>query len=227
MQLDLQSVRTSFGPEIVGSSSSSLQNESELSPRSISRAVSRFSMAPVAGNHRQHFFDPTGSNTITFPIGSKKTSISIRWAINCYGIWHTWIEKMLTVISCNWAPGDAGSSSGYRCWRKLRLILKWGRPTSNNFGAKAHANLLKDWKVLFQQTANPTAYRKKLALPLYQNARSYWIQYWFTNGYYISDPSGIPSYYIPFPPFYRFFAPWCLWVTLLCCLLYTSDAADE
>ena len=123
---------------------------------------------------------------------------------------------MLTVISCNWAPGDAGSSSGYRCWRKLRLILKWGRPTSNNFGAKAHANLLKDWKVLFQQTANPTAYRKKLALPLYQNARSYWIQYWFTNGYYISDPSGIPSYYIPFPPFYRFFAPWCLWVTLLC-----------
>ena len=33
----------------------------------LSRAVSRFSRGPVAGNHRQHFFDPTGSNTITFP----------------------------------------------------------------------------------------------------------------------------------------------------------------
>ena len=29
------------------------------------RGVSRFSRDPVAGNHRQHFFDPTGSNTVT------------------------------------------------------------------------------------------------------------------------------------------------------------------
>ena len=41
------------------------QNESELSPRSIQRSCSRFSGGPVAGKHRQHFFDPTGSNTIT------------------------------------------------------------------------------------------------------------------------------------------------------------------
>ena len=48
----------------------------------------RFSRGPVAGNHRQHFFDPVGSTTITIvhrieknvwtiaivfaPIGSKK-----------------------------------------------------------------------------------------------------------------------------------------------------------
>ena len=55
----------SFCPEIVGSWSPSLQNESELSPTSISRAASRVSRGPVAGNHRQHFFDPSVSNTIT------------------------------------------------------------------------------------------------------------------------------------------------------------------
>ena len=30
----------------------------------LSRAVPRFSRGPVAGNHRQHFFDPTGSDII-------------------------------------------------------------------------------------------------------------------------------------------------------------------
>ena len=30
-----------------------------------------------------------------------------------------------------------------RSWRKLRLILRRGRPISNSFGAKAHANVLK------------------------------------------------------------------------------------
>ena len=31
----------------------------------LSRAVPRFSRGPVAGNHRQHFFDPTRPNTAT------------------------------------------------------------------------------------------------------------------------------------------------------------------
>ena len=35
-------------------------------------------------------------------------------------------------------------------WRKLRLILRRGRPTSNIFGANAHANVLKG---SFQRTA--------------------------------------------------------------------------
>ena len=32
--------------------------------QNLSRAVSHFSMNPVAGNHRQHFFDPTGLHPI-------------------------------------------------------------------------------------------------------------------------------------------------------------------
>ena len=65
----------------------------------LSRAVSRFSRGPVAGNHRRHFFDPTGSNTI--------------WIVHR-------IEK-----------------------KQPRLVLRRGRPISNIFGAKAHANVLK------------------------------------------------------------------------------------
>ena len=41
----------------------------------LSRAVRRFFRGPVAGNHRQHVFDPTGPQS---PIGSKKTFFSIR-----------------------------------------------------------------------------------------------------------------------------------------------------
>ena len=33
----------------------------------LSEAVSRFSRGPVAKNHHQHFFDPTGSNTVRTP----------------------------------------------------------------------------------------------------------------------------------------------------------------
>ena len=38
-----------------------------------SGAVSRFSRCPVAGNHRRHFFHPTGSSTITIPDRIEKT----------------------------------------------------------------------------------------------------------------------------------------------------------
>ena len=47
----------------------------------LARAVSRFSRGPVAGNRRQHFFDPTGSNTITTPDRIGKNVISIPWTI--------------------------------------------------------------------------------------------------------------------------------------------------
>ena len=36
------------------------------------RAASRFSRGPVAGVHRQHFFDPTGSNTIIIVHSDRK-----------------------------------------------------------------------------------------------------------------------------------------------------------
>ena len=133
----------SFCPEIVGSWSPSLQNESELSPTSISRAASRVSRGPVAGNHRQHFFDPSVSNTITINRPSDRNRRFFRSDRECNRIWPSWIEKVLAVISCNWGHGEAGNSSGYRSWRKLRLILKWGRRTSNNFGPKTRANGLR------------------------------------------------------------------------------------
>ena len=102
-----------------------------------SRAVSGFSKGPVAANHRQHFFDPTG---LLSPIGSKKRFFSIQWTLvividavrtqqgqirlqspigskktffrSDRGEQRSWIEKVLTVISCNWPPGEAGNSSG-------------------------------------------------------------------------------------------------------------------
>ena len=44
----------------------------------LSKAVSPLSRGPVAGNHRQHLFDPTGSNTIRTPDRIEKTFFSIR-----------------------------------------------------------------------------------------------------------------------------------------------------
>ena len=83
MQLDLQSVenvpfqyvRMSFGPEKVGNWSCSPQDEPELSPRSIHR-FSHFSGGALAVKHRQQFFDPTGSNTITIVHRIDKNDLS-------------------------------------------------------------------------------------------------------------------------------------------------------
>ena len=117
----------------------------------LSRAVSRFSRGPVAGNHRQHFFDPTGSNTITNvhriekmfffdpigncnPVGSKK-----RWR---------WFPVT--------GPLEKREAALGRSWRKLRLILRRGRPIADMFGAKNSCERT-EWKVLFRRTANPTA----------------------------------------------------------------------
>ena len=74
MQLDFHSVEKvpfsafawTFAPKMLEIGLPRLRvNRSFL--QDLSRAVSRFSRGPVAGNHRQHFFDPTGSNTITIP----------------------------------------------------------------------------------------------------------------------------------------------------------------
>ena len=78
----------------------------------LSRADSRFSRGPVAANHRQHSFDPTGSSTITIPDRiENNVFFSIRWTVVVV-FCPSWIKKVLTVISCNWAPGEAGNSSG-------------------------------------------------------------------------------------------------------------------
>ena len=72
MHLDLQSVKKvpfgtferAFAPKKLEIGLPRLSmNHSFL--QHVSRAASRFSRGPVAGNHRQHSFDPTGSNTIT------------------------------------------------------------------------------------------------------------------------------------------------------------------
>ena len=42
----------------------------------IFRTVSLFSRGSVAGNHRQHFFDPAGSNTIAIPDRIEKNTRS-------------------------------------------------------------------------------------------------------------------------------------------------------
>ena len=79
--------------------------------QNLSRAVSRFSRGPVARNHRQHFLNQTGSNTIAnvhrietkrfFPIRSGNVVV----------LEISLIETVLTAISCNWAP-----RSGKQLW---------------------------------------------------------------------------------------------------------------
>ena len=133
-----QYVRMSFCPENVRNWSPSLQNKSEFSPRSISRAVSRFSRGPVEGNHRLHFSDPTGLQS---PIGSKKTFFSIRSAIvivfDPVGSQKCWRWFPAT------GPMEKRETAPDRPWRKLQVILRRVRPISNIFGAKAHANVRK------------------------------------------------------------------------------------
>ena len=161
MQLDLQSVEKvlfstfawAFAPKKLENWSSSPQNESELSSR-LSRAVSRLSRGPVAGNRRQHFFDPTASNTITTPDRIGKNVISIPWTIaivfDPVGSKKCWRWFPVT------GPLEKREAALGRSWRKLRLILRRGRPIADMFGAKNSCERT-EWKVLFRRTANPTA----------------------------------------------------------------------
>ena len=61
-----------FCPKNVGNWSSSPQNDSELSPRSIQSLFPASSGAQLQEITIQHFFDPTGSNKTTFPDWIKK-----------------------------------------------------------------------------------------------------------------------------------------------------------
>ena len=73
----------------------------------------------------------------------------------CNRLRPSWVENVLTVISCSWAPGEAGNSTG--------LILRRGKPISNVFGAKAHADVLKHTRVL------PRIFFKWLQIQLHKN----------------------------------------------------------
>ena len=114
MQLDLQSVEKVpfstlawvFAPKMFEIGLPRLRMACSFL-QDLSRAVPRFSRGPFAGNRLQHFFDPTGLQT---PIGSKIAFFDP--IIDCNRISPSWIEKELTVISCNWVSGEAGNSSG-------------------------------------------------------------------------------------------------------------------
>ena len=142
MQLDLQSVEKvpfstlawALAPKMLKIGCPCLR----MSPcflQDLSTAVSRLSTGPVAGNHRQHFsiqlgqiilqspmvFSIWSGNVIAFdPVGSK----------TCWRLFPATgpLEKRETALES---------------WRKVRIILGRGRPISNIFGAKAHANILK------------------------------------------------------------------------------------
>ena len=89
-----------------------------------SRAVSRFSRGPVAGNHRQHAFDSTGLQS---PIGSP-----------------SWIKKSADGDFLQLGPWKSVKQLWIdRSSRKLQLILRRGRAISKISEAKAHANVLK------------------------------------------------------------------------------------
>ena len=145
-----------------------------VSSQDLSRAVSRFSRGPVAGNRGQHFFDPTGSNTITIvksylylrpekvviifdPVGLKSvdgdflffsTRSEIVNVFDPVGSKKCWRWHPAT------GPPEKCETALDRSWRKLQVILRRGRPISKIFGANAHRTY---WNVLFQRTANPTA----------------------------------------------------------------------
>ena len=75
----------------------------------LSRAVSRFSRGPVAGSHRQHFFDPTWSNAITISDRIVKNAFFPDPIGDCNPVRS---KKCWRWRPCYWAPGEAGSSSG-------------------------------------------------------------------------------------------------------------------
>ena len=90
MQSDLLSVGNgaigtfarAFGANMFETAVSRLRTSYWTLLQDLSRAVSRFSRCPVAGNHLRYFSDPTGSNTITIRdrIG-KKTLFPIQSGI--------------------------------------------------------------------------------------------------------------------------------------------------
>ena len=204
MQLDLQSVEKApfstfawaFAPKMLEIGLPRLRMSWSFL-QDLSKAVSRFSRGPVAGNHR-HFFSIRSGIVIVFdPNGSKKCW---RWFPATPSL-----EKREAALD--------------RSWRKLRLILRQVRPISNIFGAKAHANVLKGifWtdcksnciriglrylsKKSGEKNGNERCKTKKkmaqseMFSPRRSTTRSrnivnIFIQYWYTNGPYISGKGG-------------------------------------
>ena len=101
-----------------------------------------------------HFFDPTGSNTITIPDRIDKVFVFDPMD-DCNRIWPSWIEKVLTVIPFSTGPREKREIALDTSWRKLRLILTRGRLFSKIFGAKAQKRTC--WKVLYQRAADLAA----------------------------------------------------------------------
>ena len=118
----------------------------------LSRAVSRFARGPVAGNHRQHFFDPTGSNTIDYnhPRSDRQRVI----------------EKVLTVISCNWAPGEARNSSVWVDFGRYPTHSETRKTNFQRFRGKSSCERSERYLVLFRRPANPTAYSEHIGMDI-------------------------------------------------------------
>ena len=145
-----QYVRMTFCPENVGNRSSSPQNESELSPRSMQ------SCCPLAQGPscRRIFSVQLGQLRLQSSIGSTKTFFfGVQSGIVI--VFHpVGSKKCQTVISCNWAPREAGNSSG-EVLQKAPTHFEARKTNFQHFRAKAHANVLNGTR--FQRTANPTA----------------------------------------------------------------------
>ena len=164
MQLDLQSV------EKVPFSTFSL----ELLPRKcwkfglprrrmtwnflqdLSGAVPGFFGGPVAGNHRQHFFDRTGLPYDNNPPSDRKKTFFFDPMGDCYRMVTQFDRKSADDDFLQLGPRrsreqpriDLGENSKSFCGEEDRI--------SSIFGAKVRAKTY--WRVLFQRTANPTAY---------------------------------------------------------------------
>ena len=83
----------------------------------LSRAVARFSTSRVAGNHRQHLFDPTGSDVITISnrVDRKKNNFSIRfWDCN---------QSYSTQLDRKSADDDFLQLGPWRSWKQLWIDL--------------------------------------------------------------------------------------------------------
>ena len=97
----------SYYPENVRNWSPSPQIESEFSPRSIQSCFPLL-QGPSCRKPPSALFR---SNWVTNPHRIENNVFSDP-VVDCNHFWPSWIEKVLTVISCNWAPGEAGNSSG-------------------------------------------------------------------------------------------------------------------
>ena len=151
-QLDLQSVDEvffstfawAFARKMLGKWSSSRQNESEVSPKSIQSCFRASPGAQLQEISVSTFSTQLSQTRLQSPIGSKitkKTFFSIRWTIvivfDPVGSKQCWRR-----FPAN-RPLQNRETALHRSWRYLLLILTRRRPISNIFGAKPRTNVLK------------------------------------------------------------------------------------